>query len=104
MNLENKIHTYQNKYVIVRSYDSGVHFGILENYNEETRHVTLKESRRLWKWRGFTLSEISQNGMSDDQAKISITIPEIIIMNVIEIIPCSEKSISNIKLYPAYAV
>ncbi len=95
-------HPYTGKNVIVRSYDSGVHFGMIKDYDPTTRHVTLSNARRLYLWRGFTLSEVSQNGMTDENAKISQFVPEMIIMNVIELIPTSEKATLDLSEYPAY--
>ena len=37
-------------YVVVRTYSAGVHCGKLENRNG--REVTLKETRRIWSWKG----------------------------------------------------
>jgi hypothetical protein len=93
---------YSGQYVIVRSYDSGVHFGIVKTYDPTTRNVTLTDSRRLWSWREFTLSELSQNGMSDDRAKVSQKIPEMTVMNVIELIPTSEKAEINLREYKTF--
>ena len=36
------------KYVIVRTYSSGVWFGILDK--KEGKEVIIKEARRLWRW------------------------------------------------------
>lgn len=76
----------------------------MKEYDSTTRHVLLNNSRRLWYWTGFTISACALNGMSNDQAKLSLEIPEIIIANVIELIPCSKKSIENIKNYPVYRI
>src|SRR5262249_43043152 len=103
-NMQNFYDNFKENYVIIRSYDSGVHFGIMKEYDFSNRHVLLKEARRLWKWRAFTLSEVSLHGMKDNQAKISQEIENIIIANVIEIIPCTEEAIKNIKNYSAYQV
>ena len=96
-------HPYIGKNVIVVSYDGAVHFGMIKDYDPTTRHVTLSNARRLYLWRGFSLSEVSQNGMTDRNVKVSQVVPEKIIMNVIELIPTSEKATLDLSEYPAYA-
>ena len=99
----NFLNFYEGKHVIVRSYDSGVHFGKVKYYDPVTRHVLLEDSRRLWYWRGFTLSYCANHGMADDQAKLSETLKELIVANVIELLPCSEGAIDNMKNYSTHA-
>ena len=48
---------------------------------------------------GFTLSAVANDGMSNDEAMISQEVPNIMVGNVIELIPCTEKSIKNISEY-----
>ena len=96
-------HPYKGEYVIVRSDRAGVFSGYLESYDSATKTVFLKESRRLFRWYGFTLSAVSQNGMiSDKEVKVGKTCPRIMIETVIELIPCSDKAKSNLLVYPTY--
>ena len=104
LNLINNIDRYDsqytgmiNKYVIVRSYASGVHFGKLIYQNK--KEAVLKESRRLWYWtpaEGAWLSSVSQHGIDYEESKIgeSITIH---VTDTCEIILCSETAIKSIK-------
>ena len=98
--IENKDY-FLNKYVIIRSYDAGVHCGILKEYDSQNRHALLNNSRRLWYWKGFTLSQVANEGMIEG-AKVSQELAEIIIANVIEIIPCTEKAKENLSNYKVY--
>jgi len=93
---------YKNQYVIVRSNGSGVHFGIVKSYNENTRTVVLIKSRRLWEWYGFTLSAVANQGMSNDKARVAEELPEILITEVLELIPCTEKAIKNLSEYKVH--
>jgi hypothetical protein len=98
-------HPYVGKYIIVRSNGSGVHAGYLKSYDSETQEVYLKDSRRLWYWKGFTLSQCANEGMipdKQDSAKLSQILPEIMITNVLELIPCTEKARNNIQELPAH--
>lgn len=78
------------KYVIIRTYTAGVHFGILKEC--EGKILKLKNSRRIFRWSGaFTLSEIANNGLGEN-SKVAEELNEIVLTEAIEIIPCSEKS------------
>ena len=97
-----KKHPYEGKYVIVRSNGSGVHAGYLEAYDASTQHVFLSDSSRLCRWSGFSLSAVANEGMHDDKALICQKVPTIMITNVLELIPCSQKSEENISKYKVF--
>ena len=84
-------------YVIVRTYSAGVHAGYLENHNG--KEVTLRNSRRLWKWAGaFTLSELAKIGPTKpSECKFATTLGKILLTEAIEIIYCSEKARGSIE-------
>ena len=94
------------KYVIIRWYDSGVHFGKLEVL--EVNRIVLSESRRLRRFRakkGISLSGVATYGLAArEEVKICCIIPriEIIDNRVSEIIPCSDDAIKSIKEYAEY--
>ena len=77
------------QHVIVRTYSAGVHIGTLVEC--EGRAVLLRDSRRLWKWGGaFTLSEVAATGIAPSQSRMSVSIPDVILMEVIELIPTTK--------------
>lgn len=75
--------------VIVRSADSGVHHGLLHAVDGSTVH--LKNTRRLWRWKiagqGVSLSEVAILGIDHAESKITMELPDLIVMGVCEIIP-----------------
>ena len=79
-------------YVIVRTYSAGVHAGYLES--RDGKEVTLKNSRRLWYWDGAaSLSQLALEGVTKpENCKFAVVLPEIILTEAIEIIPCTEKA------------
>lgn len=87
-----------DKYVLVRSGDSGVHFGTLAAWDGTTALLT--DSRRLWEWdtggTGISLSEVAVCGIKQATSKITMVLPEIIILGVCEIIPCHGMAIATI--------
>lgn len=84
------------EYVIVRTYSAGVHFGIVTK--REGKEVTLKNSRRIWYWDGAaSLSQMALEGVKNpDNCKFAVTLPEILLLEAIEIIPCTAAARDNI--------
>lgn len=85
------------KKVIVRGDRSGVFFGIL--IAKEGREVELYNCRRLWYWDGAaSISQIAVDGVTrPERCKFTVSVESILIEDVIEIIPCTEKAVSIIE-------
>lgn len=86
-----------NKKVIVRGDRSGVFFGTLKA--KEGREITLEKCRRLWYWDGAaSISQIAKEGVKKpSECKFTVAVDEIVILDVIEIIPCTDKAIKSIE-------
>lgn len=72
--------------------------------SRDGKEITLVNARRLWKWAGaFTLSELAAKGSENEpECRFSCTVPEIILTEAIEIIPCTQfgkESIMRVKDY-----
>lgn len=81
----------KGKFVLIRTYSAGVHFGTLEEMDGQM--VRLSKARRLWSWSGaLSLSEVAMDGVNISASKISVPVDEIILTQAIEIIPVSQKS------------
>ena len=91
------------KKVIVRGNHSGVFFGELVERNG--REVKLENCRRLWYWDGAaSISQLAINGTTNPGGcKFTVTVPEIEILDAIEIIPCSDKSVKSIESVSGWA-
>ena len=91
------------EYVILRWYDSWVHFWKLVKARKW--YYVLEESRRLWRFwnkQGIWLTDLAQYWLADrDEVKICATIPKIAITEdrVSEIIPVATKMIKHFKEY-----
>ena len=85
------------KKVIIRADRAGVFFGTLKEKNGT--EVVLTNCRRLWYWDGAaSLSQLAVDGTTASRnCKFTMTIEEICILGVIEIIPCTEKAIKSIE-------
>ena len=82
--------------MIIRGDRSGVFFGTLTEKNG--REVKLTDCRRLWFWSGAaSLSQLAVEGVKNPRdCKFTVTVPEIVILDAIEIIPCSDDAIKVI--------
>ena len=93
-----------SRYVVVRTYSAGVHAGVLSS--REGREALLTDARRIWYWDGAaSLSQLARDGVDKpDNCKFSVPVPEILLTEAIEIIPCTihgEKSIRAVKEWTA---
>lgn len=86
-----------NKKVIVRGDRSGVFFGTLAG--KDGTEVKLTNCRRLWYWDGAaTISQLATDGVTrPSNCKFAVTVDEIIVMDVIEIIPCTDTASAKIE-------
>ena len=83
------------KKVLVRAYEAGVYFGTLAE--KEGNEVTLKNVRNIWRWEGAScLSQIANDGVAFS-SKLSPVVEEMVILNVCQIIPCTDKAIRNLE-------
>lgn len=86
-----------NPYYIIRCKEAGVFFGHIKNRNGD--EVELTDVRRIWYWDGAaSLSQMAVDGVSAPHScKFSVTVPEMTVLGVIELIPCSEAAVKSIQ-------
>lgn len=91
-----------NKQVIIRATNAGVFFGTLKSKNGS--EVTLTNCRRIYYWDGAaSISQLAIDGTSKPQnCKFTVIVPEITILEVIEIIPCTSSAILSINNVPIW--
>lgn len=82
---------------IIRGDRSGVFFG--EIAAREGREVTIKGCRRIWFWDGAaSLSQLAKEGAKWPQnCKFSVTVDELVVLDAIELIPCTVAAQDNIE-------
>ncbi len=90
------------EYVIVRTYSAGVFAGYLEK--REGKEVVLKDARRLWYWKGAaSLSQLSIDGVKyPDECKFPEAVPQVTLLEAIEILPVSKKAKASIASVPLW--
>lgn len=85
------------KYVIVRGNRSGIFAGTLAGMERGLTWLT--DCRRLWYWDGAASDfQIATDGTKrPDNCQFTVTVAEIILTDVIEIIPATETAEKRIK-------
>ena len=87
--------------VIIRADRAGVFFGELSSRNG--REVELKDARRIWCWYGATtLSQLANSGLDQKKSRVCEPVKSILILDAIEVIPCTEKAIANLEGAPEW--
>lgn len=86
-----------NQKVIIRGDRSGVFFGTITR--KEGQEVTLEKCRRLWYWDGAaSISQLATDGTKNaDGCKFTVTVDRIVILDAIEIVPCTGKAVRSIE-------
>jgi len=89
-------------YVIIRADKSGVHAGYLHRRGGD--EVKLRQSRRIWYWDGAaSISQLAVDGTSrPENCKFSVPVPQITVLGVIEVIPCTEEAQRSIQGVPEW--
>ena len=85
------------QFYIIRTDRAGVFFAhIKERSGSE---AVLTDCRRIWCWDGAaSLSQLATEGTSKPRnCKFTVTVPEMTVLGVIEIIPCSDRAVKSIQ-------
>jgi hypothetical protein len=83
---------------ILRSPEAGVFYGEMTKEIDSSRIVTLTNARQIWYWEGAaTLLQLAKTGTTKPyNCKFTVTVDEITICNVSEIIPCTVEAMESI--------
>jgi hypothetical protein len=90
------------KYMMVRTYSAGVFAGYLRS--RKGKEVVLERARRIYYWKGAaTLSELAMRGSScPNECKFPCPVDEVILTEVIEMIPITNIAKKNIESVPVW--
>jgi len=91
------------RYCMVRTYSAGVFAGTVVRRNGQ--EIELRDARRIWYWTGAaTLSELATLGTKNPSGcKFPMAVPEILLTQVIELIPITEVAAKSIEAVPVWA-
>jgi len=90
------------RYCMVRTYSAGVFAGTVKSRNG--KEVVLAGARRIWYWKGAaSLSQLAAEGTSaPKQCKFPIPVEEVLLTEVIEIIPITDAARASIASVPVW--
>jgi len=90
------------KYCIVRTYSAGVFAGSVKS--RKGKEVVLKNARRIWYWKGAaSLSQLATDGTSEPSScKFPCPVAEVLLTEVIEIIPITLAAKKSIEMVPEW--
>ena len=90
------------KVVIIRAVAAGVFCGEIKD--RDGKDVVMKSCRRLWYWKGAaSLSQMAIDGVScPNECQFSVVTYNHEILDVCEIIPCTEKAVTSIMGAPEW--
>lgn len=88
------------EYCMVRTYSAGVFAGYIES--RDRKEVVLRNARRIWRWAGaMELCQLATEGTNDPKnCKFLAPVDKVILTEVIEIIPITEKARKSIQEVP----
>ena len=86
-----------DKYTMVRSKYAGVFAGYLKS--RKGQEVTLRDARRIFYWKGAaSLSQLAQEGTTcPTECKFPVAVDEVLLLEVIEMIPITPKAKASIE-------
>lgn len=94
---------FLSKKCVVRGDCSGVFFGTVKSI--DGRIVELENVRRLWYWDGAnSISDLAIQGTKKpEKCKFTKAVNQLLLTDVIEIIPATQEAITNIESIKAWA-
>ena len=86
----------ENKYYIVRTRSAGVFFGKIKEATSD--EVTMTDVRKLWHWEGAcAVEQLAMDGTKNPQGcNFTVVVPEMTVMQPIQIIPCTDKAVESL--------
>lgn len=86
----------KDQYYIVRTNRAGVFFGKIEE--RTANEITMTDVRKIWHWDGAcAVEQLALDGTKrPSECKFTVSVPEMIIAEPIQIIPCTEKATKSL--------
>lgn len=90
------------KFCLVRGAQSGVYAGYVKS--QVGQEVVILNARNLWFWKGASaLSQLSQEGVKfPNECKFTGEVPEMKLLDAVQVIECSAKAKENIASVPVW--
>ena len=90
------------KYCMIRTYSAGVFAGTVKS--RDGKEAVLTNARRIWYWDGAaSLSQLAQSGTTKpENCKFPEPVDEVLLTEVIEIIPITDAARATIDSVPVW--
>lgn len=94
----------ENQKFIIRCDRAGVFYAEIESRHGD--EANLRNARRLWYWNGAaSLSQLAMEGVKRPRdCKFTVTVPNMTVLGVIEVIPCTEDAVRSIEAVPEWKI
>lgn len=94
----------ENQKFIIRCDRAGVFCAEIESRQGD--EANLRNARRLWYWNGAaSLSQLAMEGVKRPRdCKFTVTVPNMTVLGVIEVIPCMEDAVRSIDGVPEWKI
>lgn len=90
------------KKFIVRCNRAGVFYGEIKSRNGQ--EVEMVNVRNIWRWSGAaSIMQLASEGVSRPRdCKFSVEVESLVLLEAIQIIPCTEKAMNSIDAVPVW--
>ena len=86
----------EKKKFIVRCNRAGVFYGEIVSQNGQ--EIEMRDVRNLWYWNGAaTVMQLAKEGVSNpNDCKFSVPVESMVLLEAIQIIPCTEEAVKSL--------
>ena len=89
--------------VIVRDHRAGVHVGTLTELDPAAKTCRLTNARKIWYWVGAASCHgLAAKGLRYDGSKVCPVVEEVALLDVVELVRCSEKGAAVLSDAPVW--
>ena len=91
-------------FYIIRTYSAGVFFARVKEHDKQNRIITLQNARKIHFWSGAAaVEQLAMEGVKNPGGcRITMEVPEMDVMEPIQIIPCTREAVECIQTVTAW--
>lgn len=96
---------YIGRKCIVRCQSAGVFFGEVAGVEDTAagKEARMRNVRKVWYWHGAAaVEQLAQDGC-DKESKLTVVVPEMVVAQAIQIIPCSDRAVEVMEALPVWS-
>ena len=88
-----------NGFHIIRCYSAGVFFARIKEHDKQNKTITLLNARKIHFWSGAAaVEQLAMEGVKcPSQCRFTMEVPEMEVMEPIQIIPCTREAVECIQ-------